>query len=260
MFHQPQGIQDLQIQDGLTRFHGAERAEHLNLGLTHRFGESFELRADIYEKRYEDLRPRYENVLDVHEFGGESNFDRIRIEPETARARGLELTLRQRPMEGLDWWINYTWSKVEDEISGLQVRRSWDQRHALTGNLTWEGARWSASAVARYHSGWPRTPLLVGPILDDAGFIVGIDTDISQRNTQDFDDYFRVDVRVSRTVPMDRGEFKFFVEVFNVLNAENQCCVEKHQLSIGPGVSASPSITSYFPFFPSFGFSWTFAG
>ena len=78
-FHQPQGIQDLQVQDGVTEFFPAQQAEHRILGVGHMFPGDIELRADVYEKRYSDLRPRYENVLDIYEFAAESNFDRVRI-------------------------------------------------------------------------------------------------------------------------------------------------------------------------------------
>ena len=154
--------------------------------------------------------------------------------------------------------MSYTWSKAEDEIEGVDVPRSWDQRHAATASLTWQGERWSFSAVGRYRSGWPRTPLSVGPILDSGGLLVGIDTDLSQRNSERYDDYSRLDLRLARRVPTRRGEFELFLEVFNVFDASNDCCVMDHDLILTPTVSATPSIDSYLPFFPSFGFAWTF--
>ena len=257
-FHQPQGIQDLQVQDGVTEFFPTQQAEHRILGVGHMFPGHIELRADVYEKRYTDLRPRYENVLDIYEFAAESNFDRVRVEPESALARGVELTLRRRRPMGFDWWLSYTWSNAEDEIEGVDIPRSWDQRHAATASLTWQGERWSFSAVGRFRSGWPRTPLSVGPILDSGGILVGIDTDLSQRNSARYDDYTRLDLRLARRVPTRRGEFELFLEVFNVFDASNDCCVMDHDLVLTPTVSATPSIDSYLPFFPSFGFAWTF--
>jgi hypothetical protein len=257
-YHQPHGIQDLQVEDGVTEYFPAERAEHLVLGLRHEFNADLGLQVELYQKRYSDLRPRFENVLDTYEYAAETDFDRIRVEPESAESRGLEITLRNRNADRFDWWLNYTWSEAEDVIEGVKVPRSWDQRHAVTGNLTWRGDKWTLSVVGRYHSGWPRTPLLVTSILDAGGALVAVDSDLSQRNRTSFDDYFRIDARLSRTVKLARGSFQYYFEIFNIFDTANECCVSDHDLAIGPTVAALPNIDEFLPIFPSFGFVWTF--
>jgi len=257
-YHQPQGIQSLQVEDGVDHYFPAERAEHGVAGIQHRYESGIEMQVDLYLKRYSNVRPRFENALDTYEFAPESTFDRVRIEPDSAESRGVELTLRNRQTKGFDWWLNYTWSKAEDEINGVTVARSWDQRHAFTANLAWRGDRWSLSAVGGYHSGRPRTNLLVSPVLDGAGDVVGIDTDLSQRNSGRYDGYSRVDVRLSRNVELPRSNFQFYFEIFNLFNTTNECCVPGHNLALGSTVVASPVYDDYLPFFPSFGFVWTF--
>jgi hypothetical protein len=257
-YYQPQGIQNLQVEDGVEEYFPAERAEHLVAGIRHRFESGMELQADLYSKNYSDIHPRFENALDTYEFAPESTFDRVRIEPDSAESRGVELTLRNRQANGFDWWLNYTWSKAEDEINGAMVPRSWDQRQAFTANLAWRGDRWSLSAVGGYHSGRPRTNLLVSPILDDAGDAVGIDTDLSQRNSGRYDGYSRVDIRLSRDVDLPHSYFQFYFEIFNLFNTTNECCVPGHKFEPGSSVVASPVYDDYLPLFPSFGFVWTF--
>jgi outer membrane receptor protein involved in Fe transport len=257
-YYQAQAIQDLAIPDGDTSYYEPQQAEHRVIGLRYRLGSHLDLQADIYQKRYKSLRPRYENLLDIYEFAPESNFDRTRVEPQKGEARGVELTLRSRAAGPVDWWLNYTWSKVDDTISGVEVPRSWDQRNALTANLAWHGGRWSVSVVARYHSGWPRTPLLVEPVIDDNDNIVGVIPDLTQRNSATFDNYSRVDFRVSRHVPLSRGSFEYYFELFNVFDSKNECCTSDHTLSIGSGISVAPEIDDYLPLFPSFGFVWRF--
>jgi hypothetical protein len=257
-YHQPQGIQSLQVEDGIDHYFPAECAEHRVAGIRHRFKSGVETQVDLYTKHYSNARPRFENALDTYEFAPESTFDRVRIEPDSAESRGVEITLRNRQSKGFDWWLNYTWSKAEDEFSGVKVPRSWDQRHAFTANLTWRGDYWSMSAIGGYHSGRPRTNLLVVPILDGAGDVVGIDTDLSQRNRDRYDGYSRVDVRLSRNVKLARSNFEFYFEVFNLLNTTNECCVPGHNLTLGNTIVASPVYDDYLPFFPSFGFVWTF--
>ncbi len=257
-YHQPQAIQSLQVADGVDRYFPAERADHGVAGIRHRFKSGVEMQMDLYSKSYSNTRPRFENALDTYEFAPESTYDRVRIEPEGAESRGVELTLRNRQTKGFEWWLNYTWSKAEDEISGAAVARSWDQRHAFTANLAWRGDRWSLSAVGGYHSGRPRTNLVISPILDGAGDVVGIDTDLSQRNVGRYDGYSRVDVRLSRNVELSRSNFQFYFEIYNLFNTTNECCIPGHNLTLASGVVASPVFDDYLPLFPSFGFVWTF--
>ena len=257
-FYQPQGIHQLQVEDGINHYYPASRAEHLVAGFSKVFDTALVLQLDIYQKRYSDLRPRYENVLDSFEYAPESDFDRTRIEPESAISRGLEITLRDRRADTFDWWINYTLSKADDVIDGEKVPRSWDQRHAITGSLSWRFHDWVLSVVGRYHSGWPRTPLLLSPVVDDSGSLIGYEGDLSQRNQSNYDDYSRVDMRLSRTIDFERSSFQFYFELFNVFNTENECCVAGHDLSVGSTVTASPNYDAYLPLFPSFGFVWTF--
>lgn len=257
-FHQAQAIQALDIADGDVSYYEPERAEHRILGFRYESRSGLSLQLDLYDKRYRQLRPRYESLLDLYEFGAESNFDRARVEPSSGRARGAELTLRDENESGFDWWLNYSISKVDDTVAGVTIPRSWDQRHAVTGNLIWRGERWSVSAVARYHSGWPRTPLVATPIFDAGGVIVGVDVDLTKRNSERFDDYSRVDVRVTRRVPLARGSFEYYLEVFNVFDTANPCCTSNHVFDVGASVSVSPLFDNYLPLFPSFGFVWRF--
>lgn len=257
-YFQPQGIQNLQVEDGVTHYYPAAQARHLVAGFRKRFASSLDLQVDIYQKSYSDLQPRFENALDGFDYAGETDFDRVRIEPSSAESKGVELTLRDYQGDGFDWWLNYTLSKADDLIGGVSVPRSWDQRHAVTGNLIWRRNRWVFSLVGRYHSGWPRTPLLVNPLLDAGGELISINGDLSQLNQTNYDDYFRVDLRLSRTVDLNRGSFQYYLEIFNLFNTENQCCVSNHNVSFGPTITLSPSFDAYLPLFPSFGFVWTF--
>lgn len=257
-FYQPQGIHELQVEDGVANFFPAEKADHYVIGMSHVFNSGLQIQADVFRKNYSDLRPRFENVFDTYEFAPETNYDRIRVAPEKAQAHGLELTLRDYQGDSLDWWINYTWSKADDTIEGIEVPRSWDQRHAVTANLVWRGEKWMLSAVARYHSGWPRTPLLVTPVLDSGGVLDFIDSDFSQRNQETYDDYFRMDVRLTRTVKLPNSELQWYFEILNVTNYDNQCCIPDFELDIGGGVSVQPNIDDYLPIFPSFGLTWRF--
>lgn len=257
-FSQAQSVDDIAIADGDTRYYDPQLAEHIVAGLDHTFASGLQLQTDIYSKDYSDLRPRYENLLDVYEFAPESNFDRVVVIPESGRAYGAELTLRDAASGGLDWWVSYAWSKAEDKIDADWEPRTWDQRHALTANIEWRSDKWTFSAVGRYHSGWPRTPLNVNLVFDGAGNVVGIEADLSARNSTEFDDYSRLDIRASRRVELERGSFEYYFELFNVFDTGNQCCTSSHTLTLGQGASVAPEFDEFLPRFPSFGFIWRF--
>jgi outer membrane cobalamin receptor len=257
-FWQPQAIEGLDVPDGDLTFYPAEQVEHRVVGLSWRFASGIELKADAYDKRYRNPRPRYESLLDLYEFSRESNFDRMRVDADSGHAWGTELTLHSRRAGALSWWVNYSWARAEDRIGGRDVPRSWDQRQALTASVAWQGAKWSVSAIGRWHDGWPRTPLEVVPIVDAGGNVIGYDADLSRRNQDRYDDYSRIDVRVSRLVPLSRGSFQYYFEIFNLLDTSNPCCTSEHVLIVNPGVSVTPTIDDYLPRFPSFGFLWKF--
>lgn len=257
-FHQAQAIQDLQIPDGNLEYYAPEQADHSVIGLNYKLRSGVDLQLDLYDKKYRNLQPQFESLLDPYEFAPESNFDRAMVDPDSGHAYGAELTLRNRGGDSLDWWLNYTWSKVNDEFDGESIPRSWDQRHALTASVSWQSEKWRFTIVGRYRSGWPRTPLIVVPISDSNGNIVAVDIDLSQRNIIDYDSYSRVDLRASRTVKLKRGSFEYYLEVFNLFDTKNQCCTSNHRLSLGSTATAAPEFDDYLPLFPSFGFVWRF--
>ncbi len=257
-FYQPQAIENLQVPDGDTVFSDAERAEHRVLGFTYRFPSGIDLRTDLYDKRYRNPRHRYENLFDIYEFSPESNFDRVRIDPDSSRAYGAEFMLRSRRAGAFNWWLNYSWARADDSFADGDVPRSWDQRHAVTASIAWQGAKWSFSAIGRWHSGWPRTPLVVTPVLDGGGNVIGADVDLTPRNEDRYKDYSRFDMRLSRYVALDRGSFQYYFELFNVFDTKNPCCTSEHRLIIGPSLSVTPTVDDYLPLFPSFGFVWQF--
>ncbi|MDJ0710764.1 MAG: TonB-dependent receptor [Woeseiaceae bacterium] len=256
--YQPHYFNELDAIDGVVEWYAPEKAEHRIVGLSHAFVAGQELRVEVYDKRYRNPRPRFETVLDFYEFARESNFDRVLVRPTSAHAQGVEVTLQRRAEGSFDWWFSYAWAKVHDVVDDEEVPRDWDQRHAVTAGLTWRREPWRATVIGRYRSGWPRTPLVPVPVFDNAGDLVGVQPDLSGRNSTRFDNYSRVDVRVARDFDVPRGELTAYLEIFNIFDSRNPCCTSNHFLELDAGVSVSPVIDDYLPRFPSFGFLWRF--
>jgi hypothetical protein len=255
LFHQPQAIYELQVEDNITDYQPAQRAEHRVLGIEHRFARGIEARLELYDKQLTHLRPRYENLYDRLLIFPELRADRVRIAPEYGQARGAELLVRSDAAAPLSGWISYTLASVTDTIvdttGGRNVPRSWDQRHAMTFSANYRrGARWNFNLAGTWHSGWPTTPLLAR--VEGTQLL----TELGRRASTRLPDYQRLDFRVSRTV----GAFGFFIELLNVLAHENVTRVNTFDFtqSANGDVTAQPVTESVLGIVPSFGVTWRF--
>ena len=249
-FFQLQGIDELQIEDGVREFFSPQRSDHALLGLEHGFKSGMNLRVEVYSKHMSSLRPRYENLLNTFVILPELKPDRIRIAPTSAMAHGFEALLSRQNNGRLSWWIGYSWSSVKDRIDGVDVPRSWDQTHAVTDGLNWETARWNVGAAFGYRSGWPTTTV----VSDDSGVIPVVTA--AQRNDDRLHFYRSLDVRVARRFQLERGSLSVFLEVDNIFGHNNTCCVEYEFDLLENGLELEA--TEYFPTIPSLGFVWQF--
>ncbi len=221
-FSQAQGVNELQIEDGVTRFFPAQRSYHSVLGLDHRFANDFVLRVELYRKNMDDLRPRYENLFDQLELLPELSPDRIAVVPDSATARGVEFLLRRdRPDAAFNWWFGASFSSAEDSVAGMDVPRSWDQRQAFNAGLNWQHGPWRADVVGHFHTGWPTTEVR---LVERDGESVAV---LGQRNAARLPDFFSLDLRVTRRKPL-RGNraYTLFVELTNLTANDNVCCVD----------------------------------
>ncbi|HEY5624724.1 MAG TPA: TonB-dependent receptor, partial [Gammaproteobacteria bacterium] len=107
-FYQSQGINELQVNDGVAEFFRPQRSDHTVVGIEHNFSNGLNLRIEAYDKRMRSLRPRYENLLNTLILLPELKPDRVRIAPSEARARGLEFMLNQQLSEPMTWWFGYS--------------------------------------------------------------------------------------------------------------------------------------------------------
>ena len=164
------------------------------------------LRAVDSEVRIENSRvvqprnPRWANVL-------------------SGRAKGAELTVERRAVNGLNGWLSYAWSDASFESNdGVgpveRFAADFDQRHTVNAYVAyrWSG-RTSVSARFRYGSNFP----IVGYIGQDAaGYLLS-----AQRNGIRLPDYSRLDVRADRTFTYRQSRLTLFLEVVNAMNRDN---------------------------------------
>jgi len=259
VMHQPQAVNELQVEDNVTQFFEPEQVRQAVIGYTRRFEYGISARLDVYDKAYSHLRPRFENALDPVQMIPEGAADRVRIAATEARARGVELTVRREAETGFAGWVSYAYARAEDRDDGRWVPRGWEQLQTLTFGGSWTGAEWNVSLAGLVHSGTPITDLgIVTTPLPGGGY--DVDAVVGPRNGARMDAYARVDMRVSREVMLAKSKLSLYMEVTNLLNRKNECCIEEYRVE--PRVGGPPVLeveeSYWLPLLPSFGFQWEF--
>jgi len=258
-YFQSQPVQSLQIEDGITNFWPAQRADQLIVGLRYLAANDTSIRIEAFLKEIREPRPRFENLYDPLGIIPELQADRVRLDPTKARARGVELSA-DRTFGNWSWWAGYTWSKVTDRFDGDDEQRSWDQRHALQGGFGWHNdGGWDFSMAASVHSGWPATDLsLVADGVDEDGepqfkAVPG------PRNAEKYPTFTSLDLRLSRRFDVKRGTLLAFIEISNVLNHDNVCCRDWDLEEDDNGNEFLDFSNDYWmPLLPAIGVLWEF--
>ena len=225
LFIQPQGIYELQVEDGVSRFFRAQRSEHRVLSFEQSLPQGYSFRVEAYQKRIDRIRPRYESLYGKLLNFPETRFDRALVAPERADAKGVEIIARHDTGGRFSWWASYSLSKAEDRIAGVWYPRSWDQRHAVNLDLNYRaGQKWNFNASWIYHTGG-RRPVLRSSPSSATATASACGSARAPYNALRLPAYHRLDLRVSRWFPSGRGRINAFLEVTNAYNRKNVCCI-----------------------------------
>ena len=251
-YYQSQGIDELQVPDGEVEYQRAQHATHLVASIEHDLTPALTLRGELYRKEYDHPMARYENLLNTLVVLPELKPDRILIAPDDAVAEGAEVSMQYEQGE-FSGWLSFTHSRVRDRADGEWLRRSWDQRKYVSGGLGWRGDQWEATLAVAWHRGWPTTEV---ELLTLEPFPLA---SAEKRNASHLDDYARIDLRIARRFDLgSAGELTAFAEVNNMMNRNNDCCVE-YEIEDEEGdpffdVQARGAL----PWIPSVGIVWKF--
>lgn len=143
------------------------------------------------------------------------------VNSQRGRVFGAEVLLRFRPFERLSGFASYTLMRSERGDAGAGLRLfDRDQTHILAaaGSLQL-GRGWEVGATLRYTSGTPYTP--VASSTYDATndvYVPRLGRAMSARNPP----FSRIDLRVQKTWTFSRWSLAAYLDVQNVLNAENR--------------------------------------
>lgn len=251
-FFQAQGVNELAVSDGDPRFYAGQRAEHWVISGEQELPYGLNVRIEGYRKDYDDLRPRHENLLNSLVVLPELKPDRLTVTPGSAYAEGLEISLGY---EDGPWkaWFGYGWGRVRDRLGGVSVPRGWDQTHSYGAGTSYQGDRWELTLTGLWHTGWPTTRVELATLEPFPLVSTGV------RNADRIGDYLRFDARVARNVPLESGGLlSLYVEVSNVSNRRNDCCVEYQLETENPPTFLDVAAVESLPIVPSIGFVWSF--
>ena len=185
------------------------------------------------------LRPRYENQFNPNELLPETAPDRVTIAPRRAVSRGIELFFESDAAKRFDWWAGYTLSSSDDQFGRRSVPRSWDQTHSFSFGLGYRfEPGWEIDLSGIYHSGWPTTGVQARAVTDPNG-IVTIEPELAARNGERFSPYHRLDLKLLRKVNVRRSALTIFLEVLNLYDRDNVCCVDEFSFTASAGGDVS---------------------
>jgi hypothetical protein len=257
---QAQGLHELSVPDGERTFASAERAEHRVLGLEQRLPKGLLLRAEMYQRKGYQRRPRWENLVSLYNVFPEVQTDRIRVDPQGDDARGLELLLERRAGADVAWgWsAGYAWARAVERVGNREVPRARDQRHTLQIELNYApNPRWSWSAAWRYHTGWPTTDVsyVLVPLANGRRAVQRV---LGAPYAARLPAYHRLDLRVTRRWAPRWGEVRAYLDVFNAYDRVNLLGYNTSPVVRGTQVEARREAKDLLPFLPSAGIEVSF--
>lgn len=249
-FYQAQGINELQVEDGVTGFYPAQHADHSIVSVQHSYPVGLDIRVEAYRKDYKQLNQRFENVLDSHVLLPELEYDRVSIRPTRARIQGVELLAQLHPTGSWSGWFSYSWSRAEDRVESGYVPRNWDQTHAFNLGIVWTRGPWVVALTDSYHTGWPTTNVIRNMQSPNPEFVLG------DRNADRLAAFNSLDMRIARTFAFSHSVLEVFIEGSNVLDDANQCCVSFTQTASPNGPTVTRKVDYWLPLIPSAGILW----
>ena len=129
-FHQADSVDELHVEDGEVGFARPQSSDHTIIDLEHVDGHGIAWRTELYQKKQTMPRPRYENQLNPLSLLPEIEPDRVRIDPNGAHLRGVEVSAGYTS-KLWNWHLSYAWSYASDEIDRVDTLRAGTRRTAL---------------------------------------------------------------------------------------------------------------------------------
>ncbi len=232
-FSQPEGVQELQVLDGITRFYEPQNSDQVVTGLEWQ-EDTVDIVAEVYYKRYSNQKGRFENIFNPFVLLPEMEPDRVALNPQRAEASGLDLNMVWHIAAPLSGNLRYGYMNAQDRIEGEWVDRRWSQRHTVNSGLLWQQDNYSFSVAATWHSGWRSTQL---PAVVEEGTVIPV---ASVLNNTELRDYFSLDISARKYWEIGKSRLQVYADVSNLTRQHNQAGIDFDVEEIPGGFALTP--------------------
>lgn len=250
-FHQQEGIHELQVVDGITRFFPPQYSDQLVAGM-HWMAEGMELTAELYYKKYGDQKGRFENIFNPFVLLPEMEPDRVGLWPEDAVVRGLDLDGRLSLHKQMEGYFRYSYMDAQDRINREWVDRRWSQQHTVNTGVAWQGESFSVSLALTWHSGWRSTQM---PAFVPEDTVIPVE---SVLNNTELDDYVSLDFGARKHWELPRMRIEVYADIVNLTDRKNQAGIDFDIEEVDGGYSLTPDHETLLGRVPSIGITLSF--
>ncbi len=201
---------------------------HIIGGLEFRPKSTVQFTAETFLKKYSDYPFSVNDQISLAnvgaDFGVVGNEEVLSI--SNGRVYGAEFQARINSTKGFNLNVSYTLVSSEfDGGDGVYIPSSWDSKHLLTLTSTKELKRnWRVGARWRFVGGLPYTPwdLETSSLVEAWDLQGGPYLDYSQLNTQRFDPFHQLDLRIDKSYYWKKLTAKFYIDIQNFYNFQAQ--------------------------------------
>jgi TonB dependent receptor-like, beta-barrel/TonB-dependent Receptor Plug Domain len=250
-FVQQEGIQELQVLDGVTHFFRPQRSDQVVAGIQWQ-NPRINLMAELYYKHYDNPKGRYENIFNPFVLLPEMEPDRVALAPDRARARGMDLDGKFQLNDSLTGFLRYSYMDATDRINGNWVDRRWSQRHTVNSGLIWQGDSFSLSLALSWHSGW-RSSEVPAFVAEDT--VLPLEAVL---NNTELDDYFSLDVGARKFWEWPRARVEIYADFINVTDHRNLAGIDYDIEEVDGGYTLTPDNETLLRHVPSVGITLSF--
>jgi TonB family protein len=209
---------------------GLEKVASAEIGWERQFTPALQSDLSIFGKKLYDLIVSNPNL--------ESSDDLFYVNEGIGRVYGLELIIKQAPVNNFFGWISYTLSKSErndypdrvtehsvDQVAGSPSSGEWyvfdlDQTHILVTVAGYQLPRdFGISGKFQYVTGNPYTPYSGGIQDLDQDFFLGYS--IAEYNSERLPSFVSLDLRMDKTFTFKKWQLETYIDILNAIRGEN---------------------------------------
>ena len=250
-FYQPEGVQELQVLDGVTRFFRPQRSDQLVAALEWS-ADNWQLVMEGYVKNYQDTKGRFANVFNPFVLLPEMESDRLGLLPDEARAMGIDIDFQRDFTAALSGQLRFSYMNAEDRIGNKWVDRRWSQQHTVNASLRWEGENFSIAAALLWHSGW-RSTLPPAFIPEDQPVAI-----LDYLNNTELREHFSLDISARYRWELPRARIEVYADISNITDRSNQAGIDFDEEEVDGGFTLEPDQETLLGLVPSVGITLSF--